>query len=168
MLNILHNKINNIIPIIGIQTINDTISIEYVDPDSVTNEQNQQIENILSSWPLDSAKLAKISILDLKWNSLIKEGYVTPYSWKLGLSTSDVSLLTGAFLLAKEAYALALSPQASIIDMNGVSHSISIEDFTSLMIQYGQYRTNLSIWYANIKNQIEQASTIEEIDNIII
>lgn len=168
MLNILHNKINQIVPIIGIQSINNSIEIEYADPSGVTDQQASLIQQILLNWPLDLAKINKSSVLDEKWNNEIKNGYLTNYGWKLGLTTSDVTLLTGAFLLAKEAYLLGVSEEASIIDTDGVSHSISIINFTSLMIQYGQYRTNLSSWYANIKNQIEQASNIEQLENIII
>lgn len=168
MLNILHSKINNIVPILGIEDRNSNLYIEYIDPDSITNEQAQQIQNIILSWPLDSAKLNKINILDRKWIDQISNGYTTNYGWKLGLTTSDVTLLTGAFLLAKEAYSLGLSQEASIIDTDGVSHNISITDFTILMIQYGQYRSNLSSWYANLKTQIDQCATIEEVNNIII
>lgn len=168
MLNILHSKINKIVPILGIQNIDNSIDIEYLDPNSITNEQAQQIQEIISNWPLDSAKLNKTNILDRKWIDQISNGYTTNYGWKLGLTTSDVTLLTGAFLLAKEAYSLGLSQEASIIDTDGVSHNISITDFTILMIQYGQYRSDLSSWYANLKTQIDQCATIEEVNNIII
>lgn len=168
MLNILHNKINQVVPIVGIQSIDNSIEIEYTDPSGVTDQQASLIQQILLNWPLDLAKINKSSILDEKWNNEIKNGYLTNYGWKLGLTTADVTLLTGVFLLAKEAHLLGASEEASIIDTDGVSHTISITNFTSLMIQYGQYRTNLSSWYAEIKNQIEQALTIEQLENIII
>lgn len=168
MLNILHNKINQVVPIVGIQSIDNSIEIEYADPSGVTDQQASLIQQILLNWPLDLAKINKSSILDEKWNNEIKNGYLTNYGWKLGLTTADVTLLTGVFLLAKEAHLLGAPEEASIIDTDGVSHTISITNFTSLMIQYGQYRTNLSSWYAEIKNQIEQALTIEQLENIII
>lgn len=168
MLNILHNKINQVVPIVGIQSIDNSIEIEYADPSGVTDQQASLIQQILLNWPLDLAKINKGSILDEKWNNEIKNGYLTNYGWKLGLTTADVTLLTGVFLLAKEAHLLGAPEEASIIDTDGVSHTISITNFTSLMIQYGQYRTNLSSWYAEIKNQIEQALTIEQLENIII
>lgn len=168
MLNILHSKINTIAPIISIEEDNSSFNIQYENPNSVTSEQQLEINSIISGWPLESAKLSKIEILNYSWNSQIQQGWTTPYGWKLGLSTSDVTLLTGAFLLAKEASSLGLAQEASIIDTDGVSHIININDFTSLMIQYGQFRSNLSSIYANKKIQIEQANTIEELNNIII
>lgn len=167
MLNILHSKINNIAPIISIEEINNSIHIQYENEEEVTDNQRYQINEILNQWPLELAKLEKIKILDNTWNNNIKIGWLTPYGWKLGLDTTDVSLLTGAFLLAKEASTLGLSQEASIIDTDGVSHNISISNFTSLLIQYGQYRSSLSAEYANTKTQIEQCQSLEELNNII-
>lgn len=168
MLSVLHSKLNNVVNIISIQEINDTIIIQYVDEGSVTDQQKLEINSILESWPIESTKLVKLKQLDQIWNDQIQQGWTTSYGWKLGLTTSDVTLLTGAFLLCKEAATLGLSQEANIIDTNGVSHNININDLTILMIQYGQYRANLSAYYANKKQQIENASTAQELNNIII
>lgn len=169
MLNILHQKINDIVPIVGIEQLSDgSIHIEYVDSGSVTTEQYSQVNDMLNNWPLLEKKVLKLNLLDQKWQQQITDGFITTYGWKLGLSNNDVSLLTGAFLLAKEAYNLNLSSEAMIIDTDGISHILSINDLTLLMLQYGQYRTNLSSDYANTKNLINQATSIEILDNITI
>lgn len=74
-------------------------------------------------------------------------GYETPYGWRLGLSEQDVTLLTGAFVLAKEASALGLDVPA-VIDKDGVPRSLTIEELTAVMLGYGQHRAALSAEYA--------------------
>lgn len=72
------------------------------------------------------------------------KGFTTPGGWKLGLSDSDVALLTGNYVLAKEADALDM-PLPPVVDMDGVQHSFeSVEQLTSLMLLYGQHRSALS------------------------
>lgn len=167
MLSILHNKINSITPIISIEKIDEiNFAIEYQDPTGVSPEHLALINNVIDQWPLDEAKLAKLQILDNKWNNQLLQGFTTPYGWKLGLQNSDVTLLTGAFLLAKEAASMNLSSNASIIDTDNISHSLSIENFTILMLEYGQYRTQLSTTYAEKKILIENAQSFEELDSI--
>lgn len=168
MLSILHQKINQITNIISIEKISDNYIIQYENEQSVTPEQMSQINGIIEEWPLTEAKLNKIQLLDTNWEIQLKNGFITSYGWKLGLKNSDVTLLTGAFLLGKEAASMGLSQDATIIDIDGISHSLLINDLTILMLQYGQYRTNLSTEYSNKKNEIENAISIEEVNNIII
>lgn len=84
------------------------------------------------------------------FNRMISEGFTTSYGWKLGLTHSDLSLLTGAFVLAKEADSLGL-PLPAIYDTAGVPHELSIQDLTYLMLAYGQHRGSLSAEYASRK-----------------
>lgn len=84
-----------------------------------------------------------------KWfGEQVSLGYTTPEGWKLGLSESDVTLLTGAFVLAKEASNNNL-PLPPIVDTNGTPHYLDLSQMTNLMLSYGQYRANLSAEYAN-------------------
>lgn len=86
------------------------------------------------------------------FNRMIAEGYTTEYGWKLGLTNTDLSLLTGAFVLAKEAHAMGL-PVPAIYDTTGLPHVLSMEDLTILMLAYGQHRGSLSAEYASRKEQ---------------
>lgn len=90
------------------------------------------------------------------FNRMISEGFTTSYGWKLGLTHSDLSLLTGAFVLAKEADSLGL-PLPAIYDTAGVPHELSIQDLTYLMLAYGQHRGALSAEYASRKEQANAA-----------
>lgn len=168
MLNILHNKISQIADIISIEKIGDSYSIQYVDTNSITENQLAQINNIIENWPLDLAKINKLQLLDNKWSEDIKNGFTTIYGWKLGLTNNDVTLLTGAFLLGKEAHNMNISNSVTIIDIDGISHNIQIHDLTLLMLQYGQYRTDLSTSYSSKKHLIENANSISELENINI
>lgn len=169
MLNILHNKLNEITNIISVEQATDNnFIIQYEDPSSITPEQQNQINTILNAWPLEILKINKIQQLDNKWIADINNGFETSYGWKLGLSNNDVTLLTGAFLLGKEASNMNLSQSTTIIDKDGISHTIPINDLTVLMLQYGQYRTQLSTIYSQIKTLIEQATSSQDLDNIII
>lgn len=77
----------------------------------------------------------------------VASGFTTEYGWRLGLDENDVTLLTGAFVLAKEASAMGL-PLPAIVDADGVPHSLSLADMTALMLAYGAHRAALSEEYA--------------------
>jgi hypothetical protein len=68
---------------------------------------------------------------------------------KLGLTQGDVSLLTGNYVLAKEAATLGM-PVPPIVDVTGEVHQLSIEGLTQLMLEYGQARALLSAIYADM------------------
>jgi hypothetical protein len=75
-------------------------------------------------------------------------GYEVPgRGFRLGLEQADVTLLTGAFVLAKEAAVLG-ADIPPIIDNDGVPHSLTLEELTAVMLGYGQYRAALSAEYA--------------------
>jgi hypothetical protein len=98
------------------------------------------------------AKLAQVA-LDAWFAGVISEGFSTEDGWKLGLQADDVTLLTGQFVLAKEADAAQL-PLPPVIDMDGVPHQLSMEDLTALMLAYGQHRANLSAEYSQRKAEL--------------
>jgi hypothetical protein len=111
---------------------------------------------------IDPAKKAAIdrkiavAAADAWFSGEVAKGFATPGGWKMGLSDADIALLTGNFVLAKEADAMGL-PLPSVVDMDGTPHGFeSIEQLTSLMLAYGQHRAALSAEYADRK---EDANT---------
>lgn len=76
----------------------------------------------------------------------LAKGFVSSDGIALGLTNEDVLLLTGNFVLAKEAAALDL-PIPAVIDTSGVAHELGIDDLTTLMLEYGQHRAKLSADY---------------------
>lgn len=150
----LHEKISAICPISGLSEDDSgaIIDVEYVDPP--TAEQETQIQALIAAWPAEKVRLDQLAALDAEWANTVKQGWTTPGGWKLGLEPTDVMLLTGAYMLAKEAAALNM-PLPEIIDMAGVAHSFAaIDEFTALMLQYGQARAALSAQYAANKAAI--------------
>jgi hypothetical protein len=92
--------------------------------------------------------------LDFWFKNTIDDGFTTEDGMTLGLAEQDVTLLTGQFVLAKEAAAAGL-PIPAIIDKAGVAHSFEdIEELTALMLAYGQARASLSAEYAQRKAAI--------------
>jgi hypothetical protein len=85
----------------------------------------------------------------------IAKGYETEDGWTLGLAESDVTLLTGQFVLAKEAAAADL-PLPPVIDTAGVAHQLTMPELTALMLGYGAHRAALSTEYAARKAAIEE------------
>lgn len=163
----LHAQITSIINIEGVQDLgNNTFHIEYLTEPS--SEQLTQVNNIIAGWPLSKAKLEKLEEADTSWKTTMSNGWTTPYGWKLGTDNQDVTLLTGAFILAKEANNMGLSTTGTVIDMDGKSHELSLQDLTILMLQYGQFRSQLSSQDALKRELINNASTIEELNNISI
>lgn len=168
-LNNLHTKINTIIPIDGISPQgNNIFIIHYSNNQLPTEDQIEQINSIIDSWPLDEAKINKLTELDIYWENVISNGWTTPYGWKLGLTVNDVTLLTGLFVLAKELNSLGFNDPSQIMDIEGLSHPLHLQDLTTLMLQYGNARSQLSSKYANIKTLINNAVSLESVNNINI
>ena len=163
----LHEQINSIVSIEGVQDLgNNTFHIEYLSEPS--SEQLEQVNNIISQWPLHKAKLEKLEQADIFWKTTMSNGWTTPYGWKLGTDTQDVTLLTGAFILAKEANNIGLSTTGTVIDMDGKSHELSLQDMTVLMLQYGQFRSQLSSQDALKRELINNAISIEDLEQILL
>lgn len=166
MLNQLLTNLQKIIPVKELIDINGNIQVNYFDDNLPNNAQLAQISDILNSWPLDQAKIIKIQQLDVGWKTMLSNGWETPQGYKLGIDISDIALLNGAFTLAKEASLMGINDPVSIVDLDGISHALSLSDLTILMLQYGQARATLSNSYASIKQAINQASSIEEVNSI--
>ena len=83
----------------------------------------------------------------------VAAGFLSSTGIRLGLSSDDVTLLTGNFVLAKEAAASEL-PIPPVIDADGVPHELTIEELTQLMLEYGQHRASLSAEYARRKSEV--------------
>ena len=146
----LHAAIQSITPIDGLSIINDLPSeIGYITPP--TPEQEAQIAAVISGWDNLRAKNAQLREIENNWQATIAAGWPTPYGWKLGLTPQDITLLTGAFILAKEAQTMGLASSGVIVDTDGLAHELSVADLTGLMLQYGQARAALSAAYAASK-----------------
>lgn len=84
---------------------------------------------------------------DQWFDEQVEAGFESSTGIKLGVSESDVTLLTGNYVLSKEAATQEL-PLSPVIDTDGVAHTLSIEELTALMLEYGQHRAQLSQEYA--------------------
>lgn len=166
MLNKLLNMLQNIVPIKTLLDHNGYISIEYYDANLPNETQLTIINSILQEWPLNKAKLEKIQILDKNWKQVINIGWTTSYGYKLGIDIQDITLLNGAFTLAKEASSMGITNLIPIVDLDGMSHQLSLQDLTILMVQYGQARSLLSNSYASIKQAINSAASVEELNSV--
>ena len=164
-LSILHKSIANILPIHGVaDNGDDTYRVDYIDPP--TPEQLDRVNSIIESWPLEKAKLEKLEKVDQEWEEVLEAGWTTPYGWSLGIDISDVALLNGNFVLAKEAASLGMTNPVFVVDTTGESHEFNLNDLTMLMLQYGQARAVLSSQDAAKRTVINNANTIEELENL--
>jgi hypothetical protein len=98
---------------------------------------------------------ASAASADAWFASQIAEGFTSADGIHLGLTPEDVTLLTGNFVLAKEAAALELGIPP-VIGKDGVAHELDIEELTTLMLAYGQHRAALSAEYAQRKAAITE------------
>jgi hypothetical protein len=156
----LHAAINEITPIDGLAIdADEIIEIGYLG--DVTPEQQSQIDAVIADWPLIQAKNEKLREIDAAWQANLASGWETPYGWKLGIAPQDVTLLMGAFILAKEASAMGLSDTGAIIDTDGVTHSMSLPELTQLMLMYGQARSSLSGLDAARREAVKNAISVE-------
>jgi hypothetical protein len=161
----LHAAINAIAPINGLAIDNgEIIDIGYLE--SITEEQELQIAAVLADWPVMRAKNDKLREIDAAWQATVATGWATPYGWKLGIAAQDVTLLTGAFILAKEAAAMGLPDTVAIIDTDGATHSLALTELTQLMLMYGQARSEFSGIDAARREAVKTATSVEAVQAI--
>ena len=164
-INKLHEMISNIVSIDGVADNGDgTYRVDYID--QPTPEQLDQVNAVIESWPLEKTKLEKLEEVDEEWNTILEAGWETPYGWSLGIDVSDVALLNGNFVLAKEAAGMGITDPVFVVDTTGESHAFNLADLTALMLQYGQARAVLSSQDAAKRVAIKNATTIEELNNL--
>lgn len=164
-LTVLHESIANIVPIHGVADNGDgSYRVDYID--DPTQEQLDQVNSIIESWPLEKVKLEKLEEVDEEWKTILEAGWETPYGWSLGIDVSDVALLNGNFVLAKEAASMGIVDPVFVVDTTGQSHSFNLADLTGLMLQYGQARAVFSSQDAAKRTAIKNANTIEELNNL--
>lgn len=90
----------------------------------------------------------RLAAVDAWFADALAAGFATAEGWKLGLTQGDVTLLTGNYVLAREAAALGM-PIPPVIDTDGVAHEMEeIEELTAIMLAYGQHRAALSAEFA--------------------
>ena len=153
----LHAYIAKVCPIHGIAQINENeYRIDFMD--EATENQKQEAYNRLANWPLEQAKLEKLAIIENEWNKTIEAGWDSGQGI-LGISGEDVALLNGAYSLSKEAANLGM-PLPPIITLDSQEISFpDIQAMTLFMLQYGQYRSNISKVYAAKKRAVDRKST---------
>ena len=164
MITIINEEISKFLPIRGISQNSDN-SYEIIFHDGTTEQQKQEAYAILSKIPLILAKKEKLQQIDADFENITKQGWDSGQGFSLGITAQDVSLLVGLFVLAKEASAMGLNPPP-VIDMNGGIHTFTMQQLTMLMLQYGQARSQISANDATRRKAVENATTIEEVNNI--
>ena len=123
----------------------------------------------------DSVKLPRLktekqAALDAAWKSAEATG-VQVNDIHFGIAQGDVSLLTGAFVLAQTAVNLGAASADgpfTLIDVSGQSHSFTFAELTQTMLLYGNARAAWSKDYADAKAAIEAASTVAQINAVTV
>lgn len=64
-------------------------------------------------------------------------GWPTPAGWKLGVTSGDVAMLTGLYVLAARREQLGVSRPVVITDTAGTTHEMTFAEFDALMLAYG-------------------------------
>lgn len=119
---------------------------------------------------LPRLKSEKKAALEAAWATRVAAG-VSVGGVSYGITQGDVSLLTGAFVLAQTAVstgAISADGPFTLIDISGVPHDYTMQALTVAMLTYGQARAELSREYAVLAATIEAASTEVEIQAITI
>lgn len=125
-------------------------------PDNATREAPPKLQQgQLVRWSNAAWEVYPDGFDYVRWfDAELAKGFTTGSNITLGLYQEDVSLLTGNFVLAKEAASLGM-PIPPLIDTDGVPHPIeSIEELTTIMLSYGQHRAELSAEYARRKSEV--------------
>lgn len=137
--------------------------------DIVANKLSE-LANLLATYTptadtLEEAKFLKLNEIENAWIQRVREGWDSGQG-RLGLTAEDVALLSGAFALAKEAAALGL-PLPKLITQDDTTMSFeTIAEMTTLLLQYGAARAQLSETFAERRKAVETATTLEELENL--
>lgn len=131
----------------------------------ITNLINRAWDYIPDAAPdeLSQAKARKIQAINNEWITLEKTGWDSGQGFSLGITPSDVALLVGVFSLAKEAAALGLELPHLISMANTPIGFTTIQEMTTLLLQYGQARSNMASSFAARRKAVADATTIEQV-----
>lgn len=114
-----------------------------------------------------AAKIAKTAEIDASWSAQVTAGWTPPgENYALGIDVADVTLLLGAYTLARDAANLGLPDEVAIIDKAGGSHAYNAQTITPLMLQYGAARAALSAADAAKRQAVANATTLDEVNAI--
>ena len=147
------------------------VSYENTDPNKqvVYDELPQAVDGVwklnysLVNISLEQAKFNKLQNIEQEWRSLEILGWDSGQSYSLGITPSDVALLVGVFSLAKEAAALGLELPHLISMANTPISFSTIQEMTTLLLQYGQARSNMASSFAARRKAVSDATTIEQV-----
>lgn len=121
--------------------------LSFVCPDGTSTDKEAAVSSIVSAWPAEQARLDAAQSVEDWFRGQLAAGYQTTHGWRLGMEPNDVTLLTGHFVLAKEASTLGL-PVPPLVDATGVPRHLSMQQLTEVMLGYGSHRAALSEEYA--------------------
>jgi hypothetical protein len=160
----IHELIEKVCPIYGVYKDKDGIvNIHY--KEEATSDQIAASIDLVQQLPLLSAKQNKMAKIDKEFSNKIDSGFLTSYGWKLGLSIDGLVLLSSLYLMATTCEKAGLQIP-SIIDTDGMPHLLDMQWLTVIMLQYGEYRSQMSLEYATKKKSVNDATTIEEVENV--
>ena len=116
---------------------------------------------------LSQAKAWSFQNIDNEWAALEKIGWDSGRGYHLGITPSDVALLVGVFSLAKEAAALG-PPLPNLISMENTAIVFSsIEEMTTVLLEYGQARSILASTFADKRKAVENATEVGVVGVVI-
>ena len=117
--------------------------------------------------PLSQTKARKLESINTQWAALEKTGWDSGQGFFLGITPSDVALLVGVYVLAKEASALGLPIPAIIAKDNSSIQFATLPEMTTLLLRYGAARAEMSSTFALKRKAVEAATTLEEVEGIV-
>lgn len=112
---------------------------------------------------LAEAKRIKLLEIEDNWQKLESAGWDSGAKFNLGITPSDVALLVGVYVLAKEASTLSLPIPAIIAKDNSSIQFTTFAEMTTLMLRYGAARAEMSSTFALKRKAVEAATTLEEV-----
>jgi len=136
------------------------------EPQPTIIEINQWAIDLETQHNLAQTKSEKLKQIDSEWASIEKAGWDSGLGYSLGIVSTDVALLAGVYLLAKEASALGL-PIPDLISMdNSIISFTTLTDMTMLLLHYGAARSAVAGSFATRRKAVEAALTIESLTGI--
>lgn len=141
------------------------------DLDIELTELTQQEIEIAKNYRFQKIKQSKIQNAESYFQSKISLGFVVPNNIYpsgavFGLSDQDLTLLMGAYILLKESLENNFANSTYITDKNGNTYCLGLEQMTLFMLSYGNYRSKLSVEYNQKIKHINEATSLEDLNNL--
>lgn len=143
-----------------------TVASRRIENDTVIYEETVVV------LPIEDVRANKLAALSAQYDNLLVSGFPVPNeNYSLSLVKNDRDALVDLYTLLKESLSANLITNSTVItiaDNNRGLHSITVIDYLTLVLQFGNYYQQLWLRIATANSNLASANNVDEILNIAL